>query len=309
MARISICLGVSVHGYLSSPSASLEDDYQTLLKTFFSQLYSMPSFLFSLAFSSELLSFLEKKHPESIEILRELYSRRQVEFLGSAFHDSMLPLVFPIDRSAQVEKMNSMMRSLFGKRPRGMFLPGSIWDYSLVTSLNSCGMEYLELDSTLVPSASRSFYPLITGGMGKSLKLLPVRSELVPDIGGGESPEDWISRIKKTALKFTKNDESPVVVILLDLPAFKEFLSSGYLEFVSGYFQSRDEQKYGSVSFTLPQLYLKGAKTFIPAFIPAGMDWRLARWSRKPYESCENKSRFPLTMYDYLNCYNDIRSL
>lgn len=308
MAEVSVCLELSVHGYLSSPTVTLEDDYQTILKPFFSVLYSNAGFPFTFSFSSGLLSFLERNHPESLEILKEMYARRQVEFLGCAYHDPMLPLIFPIDRSAQVEKMNSFLRSLLGKRPRGISLPGSIWDYSLVTSLNSCGMEYLELDSTLVPSSSRYFYPLITGGMGKSLKVLCVHSDLMPDLSR-ETPPEWISRLQKTACRSLKGDEGPVVSISFDLPSFKNFFSSSFFEYVALYSNSSGDAKGGGVRFTLPQQYLKGSRVFIPAYIPAGMDWTLARWSRKPFESCENKSRFPLTVYDYLNCYNDCRSL
>ncbi|MBP5158128.1 MAG: DUF1926 domain-containing protein [Treponema sp.] len=308
MAEVNICLELSVHGYLSSPAATMEDDYQSILKPFFSFLYSNSSFPFSFSFSSALLAFLERKHPESLEILKELYARRQVEFLGCAYHDPMLPLIFPIDRSAQVEKMNSLMRSLLGKRPRGMVLPGSIWDYSLVTSLNSCGMEFLELDSTLVPSSSRYFYPLITGGMGKSVKVLCTHSDLLPDLSK-ESPAAWLVRIQKAVTRSLKNDESPLVNLSFDLPSFKTFFSSPFFAYVSACVQNPGDIHYQGFRFTLPQLYLKGARVFIPTYIPAGMDWTLARWSRKPFESCENKSRFPLTVYDYLNCYADSRSL
>ena len=309
MAEISICLGFSAHGYHSSSTATEEDDYQLLFKPFFSFLYAHKACLFTLSFSSRLFAFLEKKHPESIEILKELNSRRQVEFLGSAYYDSILPLLFPIDRSAQIERMSSTIRSLVGKRPRGMTLAGNIWDYSLVTSLDSCSMEYLALDATLVPSSSRCFYPLITGGLGKSIKVLCVHSELNPDFQAGESPAAWIFRIQKTVLRSVKGDESPLVMISLDPPLFKQFFSSAFFEYVAGYFENPDGEAYRGIHFTLPQTYLKGAKVFIPSYIPAGMDWTLAQWARKPFTSCENKSRFPLTIYDYLNCYDASRSL
>ncbi|MBQ6566592.1 MAG: DUF1926 domain-containing protein, partial [Treponema sp.] len=205
--------------------------------------------------------------------------------------------------SAQIERMSSTIRSLVGKRPRGMTLAGNIWDYSLVTSLDSCSMEYLLLDATLVPSSSRCFYPLITGGLGKSIKVLCVHSELAPDFPSGESPEAWISRIQKTVLRAVKGDESPLVMVSLDLPLFRQFFSSAFFAYAAGYFEDPDGEAYRGIRFTLPQTYLKGAKVFIPGYIPAGMDWTLARWARKAFEACENRSRFPLTVYDYLNCY------
>ena len=309
MAGISICLELSVHGYHSSAAAGDEEDYQSLFKPLFSFLYTHPASLFSFSFSSSFFAFLEKKHPESLELLKELHARRQIEFLGSAYHDSILPLLFPIDRSAQIERMSSTIRSLVGKRPRGMTLAGNIWDYSLVTSLVSCSMEYLLLDATLVPSSSRCFYPLITGGLGKSIKVLCVHSELAPDFPSGESPEAWISRIQKTVLRAVKGDESPLVMVSLDLPLFRQFFSSAFFAYAAGYFEDPDGEAYRGICFTLPQTYLKGAKVFIPGYIPAGMDWTLARWARKAFEACENRSRFPLTIYDYLTCYDACRSL
>ncbi len=309
MADISICLEFYAHGYHSASSATEEDDYQALFKPFFSFLYSHPAFLFSFSFSSRLFSFFEKKHPESLEILKELNVRRQVEFFGSAYHDPILPLLFPIDRSAQIEKMSSTLRTYVGKRPRGMTLAASIWDYSLVTSLNSCGMDYVELDSTLVPSASRYFYPLITGGLGKSIKILCVHSQLLPDLKAGEEPLDWKSRIQKAVSRSIQGDESPVVMLSLDPPFFKDFFASSFFDYVSGYFENPEGEQYRGIRFTLPQQYLKGAKVYIPSYVPAGMDWSIAQWSRKAFTACENTSRFPLTIYDYLNCYDESRSL
>ena len=122
--------------------------------------------------NSHLKSFLQ--------ILRELTSRHQVEVLGGGYYSPIFPLLFPVDRSGQIEKMSALLRATVGKRPRGMTLFGSIWDPSLVTTFQSCGMEYVLLDSTLVPSSCKCCYPLITSEQGKTLKVLPLRSDFLP---------------------------------------------------------------------------------------------------------------------------------
>ena len=172
--------------------------YNSIYKPLLSFLYSHPKVLFSFNFSGPQLSFLNDVYPESIDILRELTSRHQVEVLGGGYYTPLFPLLFPVDRSGQIEKMTSLLRATVGKRPLGMSLFASVWDPSLVTVLQSCGMLYVHLESSLIPhSSSSGFYPVIVYEQGKSLRILPTQPTLLME--EGENYMDWAERLKKTA--------------------------------------------------------------------------------------------------------------
>ncbi|MCR5763083.1 MAG: DUF1926 domain-containing protein, partial [Treponema sp.] len=300
---LQICLELASDNSCLSNSLR-EDQYNSLYKSFVSYLYKHPKFLVSMSFSGAQIEFLEDKHPEMLEMLKELTSRNQVEIIGGGFYNPIFPLLFPVDRSGQIEKMNAKLRSTIGKRPRGMSVYGSIWETSLITPFQSCGMEYVHLDSTLIPSTAKGFFPIITSEHGKSIKVLPVYKNFLPE--ENESGEEWISRIKKIVYKDLGDGENsdfdPVVTISLPPEKYPELVKTKAFSHIEDAFSLADDT--GNVNFTLPQQYIKNARKFIPAYIPSGMDWEIARWARKIYEKCENKTRFPITIRDFLNTYH-----
>src|SRR5574344_2286263 len=191
----SVCFERAADLEGSSDRSILEKNYQSVYKQIISFLYAHPKCKFSFSFSGWQLSYYKQNHPEAIKILGELTGRHQVEVLGGGYYTPVLPLLFPVDRSGQIEKLTSELRATIGKRPRGMELFESIWDPSLVTTMQTCGMEYVQLDSTLIPEAKNLFCPLISSEQGKTIKILPVYTDLQPD--GAESADEWVSRIRR----------------------------------------------------------------------------------------------------------------
>ena len=119
-----------------------------------------PDFKIALSFNGVQLDFFQRKYPEFIDILRQLIAKKQLEILGGGYYDPVFPLLLPVDRAGQIEKLTSKIRSTTGKRPRGISVCGSIWDYSLISSFNTCGMDYVLLDESLIPSDKLKFVSL-----------------------------------------------------------------------------------------------------------------------------------------------------
>ena len=177
----SICVSLQIDFSLSQqPVDDMESFYQKSIKGILSFLYANPKVCVSTSFTGPQLSWLEEKHPESIRLLSELTSRKQVEMLGGGYYSPLFPLLLPVDRSAQIEKLTSLLASTVGKRPRGMNLCGSVWEPSLITTLQSCNMEYVHLESSLIPSGRTKYLPVISGEQGKTLKILPTYREFIP---------------------------------------------------------------------------------------------------------------------------------
>jgi len=272
-----------------------EKEYQSVYKQLISFLYSHPKFDFSFSFTGTQLSFYRQNHPEVIKILSELTERHQVEVLGGGYYYPVLPLLFPIDRTGQIEKLTSELRATIGKRPRGITLFESIWDPSLVTTIQSCGMEYVHLDSTLIPENKNVFCPLISSEQGKTIKIIPTYKEFKPL--AEEKAEDWFKRIKRSVDKKSGKNNAPLVSMVFTAQEIKFLLDSHFFDEVQQCIQN------DLFTLTIAQVYLKDASIFLQSYIPAGMDWEIAQWAQKPYTLTENKSRFPITIHDFLNAY------
>ncbi len=311
MAKVTICLELPVASIYVGEEASFEEQYQQGFKKVLSFLYTHHRFPLSIPFSGEQLVYFQDRHPEALEILKELTNRHQIEVLGVGYYAPIFPLLFPVDRIGQIEKLNAELRSTIGKRPRGMMLFGSIWDSSLVTTFQSCDMEYVHIDSTLVPSTAKGFYPLITSEQGKSVKILPLYANLSPSLE--EDGRHWFERVKHAMRRELRNEENSdfplVLTIPLDPLSYGDFFQSPVCESINALLESARLDAEEELSFSLPQAYLRTAKRFIPAYIPAGMDWQIGQWARTAYKKCENKSRFPITIHDYLNTYRQSKRL
>ncbi len=304
MTPINICIELISDSSHFSSSQDLEKKYIELYKPLLSFLYTHPKLKITFSFSGQYLDFFETNHKEILLLLSELSGRNQIEILGGGYHSPIFPLLFSVDRSGQIELLTSTLRSTIGKRPRGAVLFGSIWDPSLITTLQSCGIEYIHLDSSLIPTSKKTFYPLITSEQGKNVKVLPWYKELLPE--SKETFSLWLERIYKSIKKenVTSSDIKQGFSSIISLA----FTEEKFLEFFSGEcFKTFSSIEYtgniNDISFTLPSLYLKDARKFIPSYIPAGMDWNIAQWAKSAFCKSENKSHFPLTIYDYLNTY------
>src|SRR5574344_174336 len=149
MKSLCVCFGLEALPAGMTPP-DIEQDYLDVYKPAVQFLYSHPSFCMEFSFTGPQFRFYRKNHPEFIEILEQLINRKQIEILGGGFYNPVFPLLFPMDRSGQVDLLSTVIRKSIGKRPRGVCLCASAWDPSLVTSFETCGIEYVELDSSLI---------------------------------------------------------------------------------------------------------------------------------------------------------------
>ena len=310
MRMTNVCLILSADEEGNCSPQTFEKNYEAVFRPLLTFLYSHPKFPLAVSFSGLQLEWYASKHPEAIQVMRDLTSRKQVEVLGGGYYSPIFPILFPVDRSGQIEKMTSLLRSTVGKRPCGISLYGSIWDPTLVTTFQSCGMEYALLDSTLIPAKNLCAHPLITSEQGKTLKILPTYKNLIPE--EDESPEFWIERINNFAKKKRSQteffDSEKVVSICFSFEKFASFVNSRCFAYIASCFDISMESTSG-VNFVLPQTVAKNSDYFERTYIPAGMDWQIARRAVTPFETVENKSRFPLTIHDYLNAYPQNRRL
>lgn len=308
MAILNLCLEF----YSGTTNFSNNSEYKAVYDEYFkplvSFLYANPDFKFSFYFSGPEFEFIRKKNPELIEILKQLVNRKQVEIIGGGFYNPVFPLLFPMDRSGQVDLLSTVIRKSIGKRPRGVCLCASAWDPSLVTSFETCGIEYVELDSSLILKEKNLGLPIVMADRGKSIKILPVQSHFVPK--AEESPEDFLIRIKKSFDKLVKNDEvntdaDRTACVLLHKNDIQYILKNKWLTQFLEILKTKYE---ATINLTLPGTAIKNSTAFIQSYIHAGISADIAKWARAPYQEVEVKDS-SVNIYDFMQTYKRSQAL
>lgn len=307
MSQVHICYSLKSSRIGPEQKEIFEKDYENVYKPAAKFLYSHPEFRMSFAFNGVQIDFLQKEYPEFIEILRELISRRQIEILGGGYYDPAFPLLFPMDRTGQIEFLTSTLRSVTGKRPRGITLCASIWDYSLVSCFYNCGMDYVLLDDSLIPDEKQKFVPLIMSDKGKAISILPLYQEFKPEIQ--DDPRNYLNLISKKIAKSSKNSPKPLKECVKGLniqfthEEFQSLLRSGYLEKL---YREISEKK-DFFDFATPITLVKEAR--IPVYIASGMSREVGQWGIEPYRAVKADRHYPVSIYDFFQIYPQSRAL
>ncbi|MBO4321192.1 MAG: DUF1926 domain-containing protein [Treponema sp.] len=300
---VNVSFILDLHETDLSDTQKLNNLYETGLKPLLTLLYAHPRILMSISVSGPILSYYYENYPEAIQILGELTNRHQVEIISCGYYSPIFPLLFPIDRSAQIETLNTLLRDTVGKRPRGLSLFSSIWDPSLVTTFQSCGIEYVLLDKSLVPPAKNSFQPIISSEQGKNIKILTVHNDLLPL--PGENGNQWSVRVIKSLPEDFEEARSMIVCLKFSLEQLVSVRNDpGFHSFVDFI-----ESENNIIQLTIPQVYLKTVRHFVTYYIPAGMHGKLSDRTSQAFEVKHNSSSFPFTIHDYLNTYVQSRRL
>lgn len=303
-----MCFGLESSEIGTARSDNFETDYQNAYKPVMKFLYSHPAFRMSFAFNGVFFQYLKKKHGEFVETLRELTARKQVEVIGGGFYDPVFPLLFPVDRSGQIEMLSSEIRQSVGRRPRGMTLYASCWDFSVLSSARSCGMEYVFLESALVPPEQQKFFPLIMSDRGKSIDILPVHTELKPPPGilCGEYLENVRAAVEKTQKKEDRRlgGGRRVVCVPLSPEDLRQLLQSGWLDSLD---RAVAEDSEGAFVLSTPENYRKAEPLRIPAYIAAGIGGETGAALRR--RNSRGAAGSPVTVFDFFQNAPQSRAL
>lgn len=141
-----------------------------------------PSVKIVLHYSGNLLLWMKEKHPESLDILRELVKNKRAEFLSGGFYEPILSVLPEKDRLMQIKELSGYIAELLAYNPRGMWLAERVWEPDMPKYLSVAGIEYLPLDdyhfklSGLEDESLTGYY--ITEYNGCSIKVFPGSEKL-----------------------------------------------------------------------------------------------------------------------------------
>src|SRR3990172_8228849 len=136
----------------------IEEAYQDSSWPFLRPLSKHPAVKLSLHNTGFLLDWIAERHPEYIELMREMVSRGQVEIVGGGYYEPVLSVIPEEDRVGQVRMLSDRIEELFGKRPRGIWLAERVWEPTHPSIIRKAGLEYLVVDD----------YHLLKAGFSKN---------------------------------------------------------------------------------------------------------------------------------------------
>lgn len=277
MHKLKVILGSHNHVPFGSPEDCFESVYRARLKPFLAALYRHPKIPAALHYSGVLLCWLEKAHPEFFMLLAELVERKQVELIGGGFYEPMLPLIPLADKIGQVELLTTYLRKQFGKRPRGCWLPGMIWEQNLAGALQTSGMDYVFLEEDQFraagmrgPSAER---PCFTEDQGKLIAVFPVSGRLGAQ-AAHKSPKELFHALRTYPGSF----EERVMAIFPDRYTPEGIGDGGEEEGINRFFEGLSDLD-DFVDLTVPSRALKYYRITEKTYFPSSADRRIMYWA------------------------------
>ena len=112
-----------------------------------------PEFRFCLHNSGCLLEWMKPRHPEYFALLRLLVQRGQVELVGGAMYEPILPIWRALDIRRQIELQRRFLEDHFNVDAPGLWLPERVWEPKLAETLSSAGVLYTSMDDSIVREA------------------------------------------------------------------------------------------------------------------------------------------------------------
>ncbi len=182
MSPFHLSLLIHAHQPLGNFESVQEDVYRLAYLPFIEELARHPAIRIALHYSGILLAWLEKKHPEYLEQLKELAGQGQVEILGGGYYEPVLSAIPDRDRLAQIERLSDFLEKRFGSRPRGAWLTERVWDPTVPMTLAQSGIEYTLTDdyhflsAGLEPDQLYGYY--FSEWQGYAVKVIPGQKSL-----------------------------------------------------------------------------------------------------------------------------------
>ena len=144
--RISLALVVHNHQPVGNFGWVIEDVFNKAYEPMIGALERHPKVRLALHYSGPLLEWMAAERPDSIDRLRALSARGQVEILGGGMFEPILVSLPQRDRLRQLGRMRDDIAERFGRAPSGAWLAERVWEPSLPFDLAAAGYEYTVLD-------------------------------------------------------------------------------------------------------------------------------------------------------------------
>lgn len=136
----------------------------------------------SVYIAGRFLNIAHQRKTTLLSQLRTFTEEGRLEWLGGGMYDPLLPILPNKMQSLQIRAHRQSLESLVGARPRGFWLPSTVWEQSLIGLLVREGFEFTLLESDQIENATWRT-PLSDGywtveDRGRVLRILSIDREL-----------------------------------------------------------------------------------------------------------------------------------
>jgi alpha-amylase len=132
----------------------IEDVYEHAYSPLLGALERHPGVRLALHYSGPLLQWMAANRPQSLDQIRRLVNRGQVEIVGGGYYEPIMVALPDRDRHGQLVRMADELEGLFGRRPAGAWLAERVWEPSLAYDLAAAGYRWTVLDDNHLRAAS-----------------------------------------------------------------------------------------------------------------------------------------------------------
>lgn len=182
MSRTTFLLGIHNHQPVGNFPEVFEAGYRMSYGPFMEMMKRFPRIKWSLHLSGILWDFMKDKHPEYVAAAKKMCGDGRLEILSGGYYEPILAVIPDRDKSAQIKKLNALIKNNFGQTPRGIWLTERIWEPALPKFLSSEGIEYTLTDdyhfvaAGMKEDALRGYY--VTEDEGFKLNIFPISQKL-----------------------------------------------------------------------------------------------------------------------------------
>jgi len=180
--KILFAMALHNHQPVGNFDFVFEEAYQKCYRPFLSIMADYPMVKVSLHYSGPLLDWISEHHPEFIEELKKATGSGQIEIIGGAYYEPILPLLPRRDRTGQIRKQADYTRETFGQQPKGLWLAERVWEQNLVSDLAESGVKYTLLDDSHFKFAGARSEAItgyyLTEDQGNTLAVFPMDEKL-----------------------------------------------------------------------------------------------------------------------------------
>lgn len=107
-----------------------------------------PHFKISLHFSGILLEWISEHHPQTLDKIKALVKKNQVEMMTGGYYEPILCSIPDWDKIGQIQKLSEFIHKEFNTDPVGMWLAERIWEPDLPKPISQAGVKYTIVDDS-----------------------------------------------------------------------------------------------------------------------------------------------------------------
>ncbi|RMF78061.1 MAG: DUF1926 domain-containing protein [Chloroflexi bacterium] len=225
--------------------------------------------------------------------VRVLVERGQLEVLGGAYYEPILPILSDEDKIGQIRKLAEAVESDVGQQPTGMWLAERVWEPSLAKPIAQAGMRYTIVDDTHFMytgfKESELYGYFVTEEQGYTLNMFPT-STTMRYLFPWKPVDELMTWLKSVAEQGGGYGPPPLVVMGDDGEKFGLWPGTYAHMWEQGYMDEAFEAIVAASDWLetiTPSEYMRQFPALGRAYLPTASYMEMTEWALPPQRSYE----------------------